>query len=189
MDDLRLSLKNMQAERETAYRMMFLESKKAVLLSGQIKEIQKQIQILEMKAQENFLLKVSDNDCHEELVSKVQAKLKRMRMREKFEVREERLTKYSNQCRRALVEVYLAKDSDKYEFKVYRDNQLFDCAKIPKWDTYKIRRVIDWGNTRSRVPWKQINSGETWRIECELSPYYMDGVIIPQNVLSLKQKS
>lgn len=97
-----------------------------------------------------------------------------------WNVRQCRLETIRNSDRRARLIVQLV--DDKISIEIFRDNNLFESKLRPKWDKSGVKACID-SEGRPKVPWKQIYDGQPWIADIQLSPTYLDKVLMPQNVI------
>lgn len=106
---------------------------------------------------------------------------------ESFEKKQMRIDHYRKLfVRKAKLEVTFDKESAKYKANIFKEGSLFHSIEAPKWKRDKIRYCLD-QDSRPSFPWKLIEHGHMWETEIFLSPYLLEEIIVPNNVVKLSK--
>lgn len=156
-------LKANELEKELRQKIVNLEKKR----SGHLHEVNERFLSSE-KLRKTLLENASEKSSHES-----------------FEKRQMRIDHYKKSFdRKAKLEVSFNKESAKYKANVFKEGSLFHSIEVPKWKRDKIRHCLDQDN-RPSFSWKLIEHGHRWEAEISLSPYLLEEIIVPNNVVKM----
>lgn len=157
-------------------------------IEREIKELEAELADLYRQKPPHITL-VDENFSRSEYeVQKIKRHMRREAFTHRFRQRERRINAIRETDRNAEMKINFDSKEEVFYVKILSTTIDLPTLIFKKWDTIGIRSTIE-SDHRPQIPWKKILSGENWKENVIVSPYFLDNSSTLNNVVRLKKQA